>query len=96
MNIYDKRWNAVLSFFKDRLLPAMAEPHVDTFYEGIKISTGNIIIAERSRVITVDSENCQFVVYNGSPDWDEGAHDKTSDTIARLEESFKLYTSVCY
>lgn len=94
MSIYTDRWNAVHELFMDHIVPAFDDPSVDVLFDGQQIFRDQLIIVDQ--LIEVVIGNCTYTLYNGDPEYDEGAYDLISDTEKRIRSNFKIYKRIDY
>lgn len=92
MSIYTDRWNAVHELFMDHIVPAFDDPTCDVLFEGQLLTRDQLVIDDQLIEIVID--NCTYVVYNGDPEFDEGAYDLQADTAKRIRKQFKIYKRI--
>ena len=91
LNIYDKRWARVRQFFQR--LNDYVELNEDcvVYWNGmIIVNHPPFSINDFEREIIYRVDNCTFVLWNGDPEQDDGAHDKLSSTIDSFRKEIHL------
>jgi len=92
----DKRWTAVKNLFERRILPALRKPNVFATYEGEMFGALEVEIDCERRLIQIRSGNCLYGVYNGNPEYDEGAYSTIAETKKEILDSISILKRLRY
>lgn len=94
---YEKRWQAVKKFVETKINPLMMDERYIVAMDGDLIDIrAPLEIHDDTKEIVVTSDHCTYVIYNGDPDCDEGAHTPTREVIKELRQRFQIFKEIAY
>lgn len=93
---YEKRWLAAKKFIETKINPLLSNPVYFAAFDGDLISIKDpFVIDEENKEIVADLGNgCLMCIYNGDPDWDEGAHTPTREFIKDIRDRLQIFKEV--
>jgi len=94
--LHFSRWRAAQTLVTKKILPLFDLPNIDVLYDGVKISKDSIVIDVARMRIMVKVGNSAYFMYDGDPDYDEGAYDTIGFTADRIRNKIVAYRSIKY
>lgn len=94
---YEKRWQAVKKFVETKINPLMMDECYIAAMDGDLIDIcAPLVIDEETKEIVVTSDHGAYVIYNGDPDYDDGAHTPSREIIKDLRQRFQIFKEIAY
>lgn len=83
---YKARWDFAMHMYTKHILKAMLDPTIIVIYDGMILDEGaRININTARKEITLIDKCISYMLFNGNPEYDEGAH----DTLTKIEKDIK-------
>lgn len=92
-NIYEKRWNAAVSWFSEFKKKAEQNGVTHFLFDDCMIPICNLIINDKE-IIVKSGEHYTYQIFENDKEYDHGLYTKTSDCIKKWKNDFRLFKEI--
>jgi hypothetical protein len=92
LNVYDRRWNNAKQLF-ERLQLLAKEQNCFVVFDN-DFETDEIEINEDDRTINFVGDHCSVNVYNGDPEYDEGANSTIQEWNDEMRSRIRVFKEI--